>query len=266
MDKFAGRVALVTGGASGVGRATTLALLRAGASVGVIDRDRALLASLEQEAGDAAQRLYAATGDVTNEADIEGFVATSATRLGAPDLIVTAAGIQHYGDAVSTSRWEWDRVFSVNVTGSFLAIRAALPSLREQANSAIVVVSSVQSIGTQRDVAAYTASKGALTSFVRSLAVDEARHGVRANSVLPGSVDTPMLRASARKFSDGSDAAEQQLVEAWGRSHPLGRVAQPDEVASAILFLLGSGASFITGASLPVDGGLLASLAVGLPE
>jgi NAD(P)-dependent dehydrogenase (short-subunit alcohol dehydrogenase family) len=127
------------------------------------------------------------------------------------------------------------------------------------------MVSSVQAFVTQNAVAAYTTSKGALNAFARSIAIDEAKNGIRANTVCPASVDTPMLRSSARSFSDGSDEAAQELVESWGRMHPLGRVAQPDEVAEAIAFLASDRASFITGIALPVDGGLLANAAVVLP-
>jgi NAD(P)-dependent dehydrogenase (short-subunit alcohol dehydrogenase family) len=123
----------------------------------------------------------------------------------------------------------------------------------------------VQAHGTQTEVPAYAASKGALDALVRAMALDEARRGVRVNAVCPGSVDTPMLRASARRFSDGSRDAEDEIITGWGRMHPMGRVAAPREVAEVVLFLASDRASFITGEDIRVDGGLLASLPVTLP-
>ena len=128
-----------------------------------------------------------------------------------------------------------------------------------------MIVSSVQALATQTDVAAYTATKGALNALARSMAIDEAAHGVRVNAVCPGSVDTPMLRHSAGLFSDGTPDGIELTVAGWGRSHPLGRVAQPSEVAEVICFLASPRASFVTGEDIRVDGGLLAGLAVALP-
>jgi NAD(P)-dependent dehydrogenase (short-subunit alcohol dehydrogenase family) len=154
---------------------------------------------------------------------------------------------------------------AVNVRGAFFAVKHALPALRESGAGSIVLVSSVQAFVTQAQVAAYTASKGALNALARSVAIDEAPHGVRANAVCPGSVDTPMLRKSAADFARSPEEADD-LVAAWGRGHPLGRVARPEEVAEAIAFLAGDRASFITGVALPVDGGLLSQVAVVLPD
>lgn len=149
----------------------------------------------------------------------------------------------------------------------FLAARAALPHLRRSAGGgAVVVVSSVQGRATQSNVAAYAAAKGALNALVRSMAVDEAPNGVRVNAVCPGSVDTPMLRRSAELFTDGSAGAVTRLLDDWGRDHPLGRIARPREVAEVIAFLAGARAAFVTGVDVPVDGGLLAKLAVALPR
>jgi NAD(P)-dependent dehydrogenase (short-subunit alcohol dehydrogenase family) len=193
-------------------------------------------------------------------------VAAAVDRFGGLDTLVTSAGIQRYGDVVSTPRIEWEAVFGVNVTGVFLAAQAALPVIRKSAAGAVVIVASIQASATQVQVAAYTASKGALVSLTRSMAVDEASFGVRVNCVNPGSVDTPMLRAAAQLFAEETGQRAEDLVANWGSAHALGRVARPDEVGEVISFLSGTRASFVTGAELRVDGGLGARLAAPIPR
>jgi NAD(P)-dependent dehydrogenase (short-subunit alcohol dehydrogenase family) len=259
MTEFDGKVALVTGGSSGIGRAAATLLARRGARVVAAGLGADEAAAPEHAAVERAEV------DVTDEDAVAALVDRTVDRYGRLDVLVASAGIQRYGSAAETTAAEWDEVLDVNVKGAFLAARHALPALRASGAGAIVFVSSVQAFVTQSTVAAYTASKGALNALARSVAVDEARFGVRANTVCPGSVDTPMLRFAARTYSDGSDEAVSALVATWGRSHPLGRVARPEEVAEAIAFLASDRAGFITGVALPVDGGLLAQAAVVLP-
>lgn len=259
-----GRVALVTGGSQGIGRGIALAMARRGAAVVVhgltedfVDETVALI----REAGGTATGAFGPIGQERTSTDA---VARAIDAYGRLDHLVTAAGIQRYGDAVGTSVETWDEVFDVNVRGVFLAARAALVHIR-RARGTVTVVSSVQATATQANVVAYTASKGALTALCRAMAVDEAAHGVRVNSIAPGSVDTPMLRTSAAQWSDGTPEAVERTIAEWGTMHPLGRVARPDEIGEAASFLASDAASFITGSELRVDGGLLARLAAGLP-
>jgi NAD(P)-dependent dehydrogenase (short-subunit alcohol dehydrogenase family) len=265
MNEHEGRVAFVTGGASGIGRAAAELLAREGALVTVSALDIGEAQAVADGITAAGGTALAVAADVRDGAAITAAIEEAAGTFGGLDTLVTAAGIQRYGTAADTDENLWDDVFAVNVKGVYLAARAALPHLRRGNAGSIVVVSSVQAHVTQAGVAAYTASKGALNALSRSMAIDEAPHGVRINTVCPGSVDTPMLRWSAAQFSDGSPEAIQRTVDEWGRSHPLGRAARPDEVAQVISFLASERASFVTGEDIRVDGGLLASVAVRLP-
>ena len=266
MMEFDGKVAVVTGGSSGIGQAAAHMLAARGASVAIcgIDPDEVdtTTASLPASNG----RVLGVAADVTDEAAIGRLIERTMARFGGIDIVVTAAGIQRYGTVADTSAEEWDQVHAVNVRGAFLTIKHALPHLRARESGSIVIVSSVQAYVSQTAVAAYTSSKAALNALARSVAVDEAAHGIRANAVCPASVDTPMLRAAAARFSDGTPAGAQALLDSWGRMHPLGRVARASEIAEVIAFLASDRSSFITGIGLPVDGGLLAAASVALPK
>jgi NAD(P)-dependent dehydrogenase (short-subunit alcohol dehydrogenase family) len=266
VGEWSGSVALVTGGSQGIGRAVVEQLAAEGASVAVCGLEPDVVDETVRAVVDGGGDALAVPADVTYRGSIEGAVAATVARYGSLDTLVASAGVQRYGDVVETDEDTWDELFAINVKGVYLAARSALPHLRRSPRGSIVVVASVQAHAAQADVAAYAASKGALDALVRAMAVDEARHGVRVNAVCPGSVDTPMLRASARRFGDGSPDATERLIDQWGRSHPVGRVARPEEVAEVVVFLASSRASFVTGEDIRVDGGLLASLPVALPE
>lgn len=261
-----GRVALVTGGSSGIGRGAANELARQGAAVVVhgLTIDEAQL--VVQEIRIAGGRAVPTAGPIDDFETSRAAVALALTEYGQLDILVTSAGIQRYGTAIDTPIEVWDEVFSVNVKGVFLACKAALLEIRKSDAGAIAIIASVQASATQANVAAYTSSKGALLSLARAIAVDEGPYGVRVNSISPGTIDTPMLRNTASFLSDGSSTGMQALVDEWGSAHALGRTGTIQELGAVISFVTSPRASFMSGDDIRVDGGLLARLAAAAPK
>jgi NAD(P)-dependent dehydrogenase (short-subunit alcohol dehydrogenase family) len=264
MAEFSGKVAIVAGGALGIGRAAARKLASGGASVVICsDREEQVEEAVEELRGEDLE-VRGTRADVTSSEDMRSLVDFAVDVYGGVDVLVNSAGVQRYGSVVETEVDVWDEVLNVNLKGIYLASRHAIPQMRQRGGGAIVNVSSVQAFASQRGVAAYTASKGAINALTRAMALDHAQENIRVNAVCPASVDTPMLRWSANLFK-GNKSVEETLKE-WGRMHPLGRVARAEEVAEVIAFLASPRSSFVTGGDYKVDGGMLAALGVTLPE
>lgn len=263
-QEFAGKVAVVAGGSLGIGRAAAIRLASAGA--------RVVVAARRQEAIDEVVATIRATGgealgvaaDVSDEGDAQHLVAATVSAYGGVDILVNSQGIQRYGTVEETDLALWNEVIRVNLTSMYLMARFAIPEMRKRGKGAIVNVASVQGLATQTQVAAYSTTKSAIIGLTRTIAVDYAKEGIRANVVLPASVDTPMLRFAADQFK--GDSNEDAVIASWGTMHPVGRVGRPEEVAEVIAFLASDRAAFITGAEYKIDGGMMAALGVVLPE
>jgi NAD(P)-dependent dehydrogenase (short-subunit alcohol dehydrogenase family) len=241
---------VITGAAKGIGRAVAGRLLNDGASLILVDID---CAPLHDIANQNADRVLLVEGSVADPETARRTADAALTRGGARGLSHNA-GIQRYGTAQDTSLQAWDEVMSVNLRGAFIFTNALLPQLIKH-RGAIVLMSSVQGLASQANVAAYTSSKHALNGLTKSIAVDFAPQGVRANAVAPGSVNTPMLDWAV-DLSDDPEALRQEIRA----MHPLGRAAESAEIASVVSFLLSDDAAFITGEVVRVDGGLLARI------
>lgn len=261
---FSGKVALVTGAAKGMGFGCAQKFLELGAAVVMVDRDSEALATAGVELRNAGFTLDEEIADVSKESEVQALVNRVEQKHKRIDFLINCAGIQTYGTVTETSEELWDRTLNINVKSMFLMAKFVLPIMIKVKHGSIVNVSSVQSLVSQKGVVAYSTSKGAINAFTRALAIDHAGDGIRVNAILPGSVDTPMLRETANLFK--GDKTVDEVIADWGKGHPLGRVARIGEIAELVAFLASDNASFITGASYVIDGGLICQVPVVLPQ
>ena len=249
-----GRIAVVTGGGSGIGRATAALFAAEGALVALVDRDETSAASCAAQIEAAGGRAFAIASDVGEPAAVEAAAARILETAGGIDILVAAAGFSCGGTVETTSPEDWDAVFRTNVGGTWLWARAAVPAMRARGGGAIVTFASQLALAGGRGNSAYIAAKGAILSLTRTMALDFAADNIRVNAIAPGAIDTPML---ARGFGRQGDPAAAR--EASRSRHALGRFGEAREIAEAALYLASDAASFTTGTTLPVDGGWLAA-------
>jgi NAD(P)-dependent dehydrogenase (short-subunit alcohol dehydrogenase family) len=253
MANLSGKVAIVTGGAQGIGRGIALALAAAGAAVTVADlNDEVGAATAAAIAARGAESLYV-HADVAQEADVRALVDATVARFGRLDIVVNNAGVVAVQTVETSSVEDWDRVMAVNVRSIFLTTRFALPHLRTAGGGAILNVASVSSFVAQQGTPAYCASKGAVLMLTKALALDYGREGIRVNCLCPGITDTPMLRYHARHEADPDAHLRQRLARV-----PTGAMLYPEDMGRAAVFLCSDDAAGITGTSLVVDGGYIA--------
>jgi NAD(P)-dependent dehydrogenase (short-subunit alcohol dehydrogenase family) len=232
-----GRIALVTGGGSGIGRAIALGLAEIGIDVGIIDREPDRMTDTAAAIERCGSRAFGCTGDVSRAADIERFVSGAAQKLGPADILVNSAGIFPRASVAEMSEAEWDRTLDTNAKGLFLACRAVVPSMMARKSGRILsITSNLGTAGVPRG-SHYAASKAAINAFTRSLAKEVANDGINVNTIAPGLTDTPMMR--------GANTAE--YIASVANTMPGRRLGQPDDVVALALFLVSEGAQHITG-------------------
>ena len=240
------KTAIITGGASGIGLACARLFTREGARVAIFGRRQDRLDQARKQIGDS---VLAVQGDITHEQDIQRLVDTTLKELGQVDILINNAGTFTGGPLHETDAEAWDRVFNTNMTGVFQLTRRVLPSMVEQGSGSIIHISSILGMVAMPQTAAYNASKGALNQFSKSIAVEYGAQGIRSNALCPGMIETEMTEELR------SDTA---LMAEFLKGYPLGRFGQPEEVAQACLFLASDESAFITGTTLPIDGGYTA--------
>jgi len=249
--RFEGKRVIVTGGASGIGKATVERFLEEGAKVAIVDVSERNGAAVAAELRDKGHDPLLVTGDVTSPKDVKRMVAKVLDEFGGIDVLFNNAGILVEGTVEEVSEEGWDRIMGVNVKGPFLMSKEVVPIMLEQGKGVIVNNASCSGLVGDRNAIAYNASKGAVVLMTKCLALDYAEKGIRANCVCPGEIDTPMFRQEAQARNMPVEEYRKVLCD----YHPIGRLGVPVEVANAVLFLASDEASFITGTALSVDGG-----------
>jgi NAD(P)-dependent dehydrogenase (short-subunit alcohol dehydrogenase family) len=253
MDRVKEKVAIITGGASGIGRATAELFASEGAAVAILDINddagTAAAAEIQKKGGNA---LYIHC-DVTRAGECQSAVQTCADRFGRLDILFNNAGVIRRTNVVDTSEPDWDWVMAVNVKSAFLMSKYAIPYLAQGGGGVIIHTSSGWGLRGGRNAASYCASKGALVNLTRAMAIDHGHQNIRVNCICPGDTDTPMLRSEAEQLGQALADFMEEAAE-----RPLRRYAQPAEIAEAVLYLASDAAGYITGTALVIDGGGLA--------
>jgi NAD(P)-dependent dehydrogenase (short-subunit alcohol dehydrogenase family) len=253
VTRVAGKAAIVTGAGTGIGRAIALALAREGAKVAVAGRRREKLEEVAQAIRRAGGEALVTVCDVSSEADSQRAVKDAEGAFGHVNVLVNNAGALSVSTVESISVEEWDRLMATNLKGPFLMSRAVLPAMRQAGGGAIVNVGSVLGLVAMKDRAAYCASKGGVTMLTKAMALDHAQEKIRVNCICPAIVETDLIRELFSKSGEGRRARDARLA-----TLPLGKFGKPDDIAELAVFLASEESSWMTGTTIPVDGGLTA--------
>ena len=250
--KLEGKVAVITGATDGIGKAIALKFAKEGAKVMMVGRDEAKGRAALEKVRECGEAVYF-KADVSNSSQVKKMVEETIQRYGRIDVLVNNAAVCPPGTVVNTSEELWDHIIDVNLKGVFLCSKYAIPHMQQNGGGAIVNIGSINSLMAMENEAAYDASKGGVLMLTKAIALDFAKANIRANCICPGAVETAMLQASLDVSPDPTKARE------WiTQKHPVRRTGRPEEIAEVALFLATDASSFITGATIPVDGGILA--------
>ncbi len=252
--KLKDKRAIITGGGTGIGKATALLFAREGASVVITGRTEKTLAEAAGEAKRENLEIDYLVSDITNEKDCKDAVDYMVESFGRLDILFNNAGVSYQGNTHETETQMWDETFDINIKGTFLMSKHAIPYMLEQGYGCIVNNSSILGLkASTAGFAAYAASKGAVNQLTRSMALEYADKGIRVNCICPGTIYTPMMDELFEKWGD-REIAEKRFISV----HPIGRLAEPEEIAHSVLFLCDDNVGFMTGAMISVDGGMSA--------
>jgi NAD(P)-dependent dehydrogenase (short-subunit alcohol dehydrogenase family) len=253
VTRLSGKVALITGGGTGIGRAIALAFAREGASVAVAGRRLEKLREVIGEVQKPGGAGLAMECDVTRGAEVARAVKGTVERFGRLNVLVNNAGTLHVSTVEGITEEEWDRMMTVNLKGPFLMSRAVLPEFRKCGGGAIVNIGSVLGLFAVKDRAAYCASKGGVTMLTKAMALDHAQEKIRVNCICPSVVETDLVRGVFDESKQGQAKLKARLA-----SIPLGRLGRPEDVAEMAVYLASEESSWLTGAAIPLDGGVTA--------
>jgi NAD(P)-dependent dehydrogenase (short-subunit alcohol dehydrogenase family) len=251
VTRLAGKVALITGGGTGIGQAIALTFAREGAKVAVAGRRRDKLEDVVRGVWDIGGQAVAAICDVTKSKDAKKVVEETEKTFGRVNVLVNNAGVLSVSTIESISEEDWDKLMATNLKGPFLMSRSVLPAMRRAGGGSIVNVGSVLGLVAMKDRAAYCASKGGVTMLTRAMALDHAHEKIRVNCICPAIVETDLIRDLFSRSEEGRKAREARLL-----SLPIGRFGKPEDVAELAVFLASEESAWMTGVAIPLDGGL----------
>ena len=250
-DRLKGKVGIVTGAGSGIGRACTIALASEGARVALVGRRRDRIEELANEIGDSAFSLPA---DVSKTSEITRLMDETLSHFGGLNFLLNNAGVLHIGNAEQITEEQWDHTFNVNVRGVWLLSRAALPHMRKGGGGSIINMASTLGLVGARNRAAYAASKGAVVLLTKAMAIDHGQENIRVNAICPSFVDTELTAAVLSQAADPAAVRRERTA-----AHPIGRLGRPEDIAGLAVYLVSDESLWMTGAALPVDGGYSAA-------